>query len=185
MVFQSHNMIPVMTVWENVALFLPGLAPVVRVKEIEHRIAEVSDRYHLKVNPTKLVSEISIGEQQKVEILKLLLSDARVQILDEPTHVLAPHEMEAFFAILESMRKDGYAIILITHKMKDVLSCADRISVLRGGKLLSGSQPGSHCAFAAGAPAGNVVRLLSKVATSIGTGWPAPAVPVGMKPGLP
>lgn len=135
MVFQSHNMIPVMTVWENVALFLPDIGPVIHAKEIKRRIIEISNRYNLKIDPMKLVSEISIGEQQKVEILKLLLSDARVLILDEPTHVLAPHEVEAFFQILEKLRTDGYAIILITHKMKDVLACADRISVLRAGKL--------------------------------------------------
>ncbi|OQB23833.1 MAG: Ribose import ATP-binding protein RbsA [Firmicutes bacterium ADurb.Bin182] len=135
MVFQNHNMIPVLSVWENIALFLPDLKFVVDAKNVERRIIEISDRYNLKVNPSKLISQISIGEQQKVEILKLLLSDARVLILDEPTHVLAPHEVEAFFKVLDSLRKDGYAIILITHKMKDVLECADRISVLRGGRL--------------------------------------------------
>jgi ABC-type uncharacterized transport system ATPase subunit len=82
-----------------------------------------------------LVSQISIGEQQKVEILKLLLSDARLLILDEPTRVLAPHEVEALFIVLDNLRKDGYAIILITHKMKEVLECSDRISVLRNGRL--------------------------------------------------
>lgn len=135
MVFQGLNMIPVFNVWENIALFLPDLKPVLDFKRIEQRIVEMSERYNLKVDPHKLVSQISIGEQQKVEILKLLLSDARVLILDEPTHVLAPHEVEAFFEVLDLLRKDGYAIILITHKMKDVLECADRISVLRGGRL--------------------------------------------------
>jgi len=135
MVFQGLNMIPVLNVWENIALFLPDLKPMLDYKRIEHRITEMSERYNLKVHPHKRVSEISIGEQQKVEILKLLLSDARVLILDEPTDVLAPHEVEAFFGVLDSLRKDGYAIILITHKMKDVLECADRISVLRGGRL--------------------------------------------------
>ena len=135
MVFQGLNLIPVFSVWENIALFLPNLKPVLNSKEIERRIIEISERYNLKVNPHNLISQISIGEQQKVEILKLLLSDARVLILDEPTHVLAPHEVKAFFGVLDSLRKDGYAIILITHKMKDVLECADRISVLRGGRL--------------------------------------------------
>lgn len=135
MVFQGLNMISVFSVWENIALFLPNLKPVLNSKEIERRIIEISERYNLKVKPQKLISQISIGEQQKVEILKLLLSDARVLILDEPTHVLAPHEVKAFFGVLDSLRKDGYAIILITHKMKDVLECADRISVLRGGRL--------------------------------------------------
>ena len=80
MVFQNHNMIPVLSVWENIALFLPDLKFVVDAKNVERRIIEISDRYNLKVNPRKLISQISIGEQQKVEILKLLLSDARVLI---------------------------------------------------------------------------------------------------------
>jgi simple sugar transport system ATP-binding protein len=104
-------------------------------KEIDRRIIELSDRYNLKVNPHTLVSQISIGEQQKVEILKLLLSDARLLILDEPTRVLAPHEVEALFGVLDKLRKDGYAMILITHKMKEVLECSDRISVLRNGRI--------------------------------------------------
>jgi simple sugar transport system ATP-binding protein len=135
MVFQGLHMIPVFNVWENIALFQPDLKPVLDYKRVEQRILEMSERYNLKVDPHKRIYQISIGEQQKVEILKLLLSDARVLILDEPTHVLAPHEVEAFFEVLGHLRKDGYAIILITHKMKDVLDCADRISVLRGGRL--------------------------------------------------
>ena len=135
MVFQNLNLIPVFSVWENIALFLPDLDPVVNSRNVEQRIQDISQRYSLKVNPKDLISQISIGEQQKVEILKLLLSNARVLILDEPTNVLAPHEVKAFFEVLDSLRKDGYAIILITHKMNDVLQFADRISVLRGGRL--------------------------------------------------
>ena len=136
MVFQELQLIPVFSVAENIALFLPDLKAVLNRKEIDRRIIEISERYNLKVDPHALVSQISIGEQQKVEILKLLLSDARLLILDEPTRVLAPHEVEALFGVLDSLRKDGYAIILITHKMKDVFECADRISVMRGGRLV-------------------------------------------------
>jgi len=135
MVFQDLNLIPVFSVAENIALFLPNLKAVLKPKEIDRNIIEISDRYNLKVDPHALVSQISIGEQQKVEILKLLISDARLLILDEPTRVLAPHEVAALFVVLDNLRKDGYAIILITHKMKEVLECADRISVLRGGRL--------------------------------------------------
>jgi ABC-type uncharacterized transport system ATPase subunit len=135
MVFQDLNLIPVFSVAENIALFLPNLKAVLKPKEIDRNIIEISDRYNLKVDPHTLVSQISIGEQQKVEILKLLLSDARLLILDEPTRVLAPHEVEALFVVLDNLRKDGYAIILITHKMKEVLECSDRISVLRSGRL--------------------------------------------------
>lgn len=135
MVFQNLNLIPVFTVAENIALFLPDLKAVPDPKEIDRRIMEISERYDFKIDPQALVSQISIGEQQKVEILKLLLSDARLLILDEPTSVLAPHEVEALFGVLDSLRKDAYAIILITHKMKEVLECADRITVLRGGRV--------------------------------------------------
>ncbi len=84
MVFQDLNLIPVFSVAENVALFLADLTAIVNSQELDRRIIEISDRYNLKVDPHTLVSQISIGEQQKVEILKLLLSDARLLILDEP-----------------------------------------------------------------------------------------------------
>jgi general nucleoside transport system ATP-binding protein len=140
MVFQELNLIPVFSVAENIALFLPGLKAVLNLKEIDRRINEVSQRYGLKVDPKALVSRISIGERQKVEILKQLLSDARLLILDEPTNVLAPHEVKALFAVLDNLRKDGYSIVLITHKMKEVLECADRITVLRRGRV-AGTMP--------------------------------------------
>jgi len=143
MVFQEFTLIPAFNVLENIALFLPDLQPVYKQKEVGERITEVSERYGLHVDPFALVSQLSIGEQQKVEILKLLLSDAKLLILDEPTRVLAPHEVDALFEILESLRKDGYAVIFITHKLKEVLECADRITVLRGGQV-AGTLPRSE-----------------------------------------
>ena len=135
MVFQELNLIPAFTVAENIALFLPRLKAILDPREIDQRINETSARYGLQVEPRALVSQLSIGELQKVEILKLLLSEARLLILDEPTRVLAPHEVEALFGVLENLRKDGYAILLITHKLKEVLECADRITVLRRGRV--------------------------------------------------
>ena len=135
MVFQAFTQIPAFNVLENIALFLPDLQSVYKPKDVEERITEISKRYSLHVDPYAIVSELSIGEQQKIEILKLLLSDAKLLILDEPTRVLAPHEVDALFEVLDNLRKDGYAIILITHKLKEVLACSDRITVLQEGKV--------------------------------------------------
>ncbi|MFM8319645.1 MAG: ABC transporter ATP-binding protein [Chloroflexota bacterium] len=142
MVFQNLNLIPAMTVAENIALFLQDLPAVYHPKNIHARIINFSRQYGLEVNPQARVSQLAIGEQQKVEILKLLLSNARLLIFDEPTRVLAPHEIEALYQILDKLRSDGYSLVLITHKMKDVLQCADRITVLRGGRV-AGVLPGS------------------------------------------
>jgi simple sugar transport system ATP-binding protein len=136
MLFQDFTLIPAFTVAENIALFLPDLEAVLDIQGIERRIEDHSERYQLQVDPQATVSQLSIGEQQKVEILKLLLADARLLILDEPTRVLVPHEVEALFRVLDSLRRDGYAIVLITHKMKDVLQCADRTTVLRFGRVV-------------------------------------------------
>lgn len=136
MVFQVLNLIPAMSVLENIALFLKDLPIVYNPSHLRNRILKYSQQYGLEVNPDDQVSHLSIGEQQKVEILKLLLSNTQILILDEPTRVLAPHEVEALFEVLERLKKDGYAIVLIAHKLKEVLDCADRITVLRTGRVV-------------------------------------------------
>ncbi len=135
MVFQVLNLIPAMSVLENIALFLKDLPAVYNPTKLRKRIIEFSEKYGLAVNPDDLVSQLSIGEQQKVEILKLLLSDSQVLILDEPTRVLAPHEVEGLFKVINNLKENGYAIVLIAHKLREVLDCADRITVLRGGRV--------------------------------------------------
>jgi simple sugar transport system ATP-binding protein len=135
MVFQDFSLIPAFSVAENIALFLPDLTAILNLQQIGKRIHNLSRRYELDIEPQALVSDLSVGELQKVEILKLLLSESRLLILDEPTRVLAPHEKEGLFQILDNLRDDGYAIVLITHKMREVLDAADRITVLRGGRV--------------------------------------------------
>jgi ABC-type uncharacterized transport system ATPase subunit len=135
MVFQNFTLVPALTVAENIALFLPDLGPVLDLREIAARIEETSRRYHLQVNPWTPVRQLSVGEQQKVEVLKLLLAGARFLILDEPTRVLVPHEIEGLFQIFEDLRRDGYAIVFITHKLPEVLGCAQQITVMRGGHV--------------------------------------------------
>ncbi|HLF78970.1 MAG TPA: ATP-binding cassette domain-containing protein, partial [Dehalococcoidia bacterium] len=95
----------------------------------------LSARYGLDVNPAAYVRDLSIGEQQRVEILKALACDPSILILDEPTSVLAPHEVIALLDIVRSLRDDGFAVLLITHKLGEVFACADRVSVLRRGQL--------------------------------------------------
>jgi general nucleoside transport system ATP-binding protein len=135
LVFQDFSLIPAFTVTENIALFLPELKSVLNLNDVEDRIHAISERYHLDVDAGKLVANLSLGEQQKVEILKLLLSGSRVLILDEPTRVLAPHEVESLYKVLANLRSDGYAIILITHKLHEVMECANRVTVLRRGRV--------------------------------------------------
>ena len=137
MVFQNFALIPALTVSENVALFLPGQGMVVSRKELVHRILEVSERYGLYVSPSARISDLTMGERQKVELIKLIMADAQVLILDEPTSVLAPHEVDGLFEVFNELRRDGYAIVFITHKIREVLASADRITVLRHGSVVS------------------------------------------------
>jgi len=135
MVFQTLTLIPALSVVENIALFLPDLPPVPDLKSIANKIIDLGVRYHLEVDPWSLVKDLSIGQQQKAELLKLLLAESRILILDEPTRVLAPHEIEGFFQVLERLVSDDFAVILIAHKLNEVLQCADRITVLRNGSV--------------------------------------------------
>jgi simple sugar transport system ATP-binding protein len=138
MVFQELVQVSALTVAENIALFLPALPAIIDNAAIARRIAETSAHYGLGVDPTAVVAQLSVGERQRVEIVRLLLGEARILILDEPTRGLAPHEVASLFAIFANLRRDGYAVVFITHKLGEVLACADRITVLRRG-VVAGS----------------------------------------------
>jgi general nucleoside transport system ATP-binding protein len=133
MVFQSFTLIPALEVWENIALFLDH-QPLKR-EVLLARIRAVSRTYGLDLDPRALVRDLPFGTRQKVEIVKVLLTGARILIFDEPTSVLAPHEAEALFVVFDRLRAEGYAVVFITHKMAEVLRCADRITVLRKGRV--------------------------------------------------
>ena len=137
MVHQHFMLIPVMTVAENIVL---GVEPRSRFlldeRGAERRVRELSARFGLAVDPAALVSEITVGQQQRVEILKALYRGADVLILDEPTAVLTPQEANELFAIVNSLKEDGKSIIFISHKLNEVLEIADRITVLRRGQTI-------------------------------------------------
>jgi simple sugar transport system ATP-binding protein len=143
MVFQDFVQVPALTVTENIAFFLPDLPALLDQAEIRERIGEISQRYGLAVDPQATVRRLSVGQRQKVEILKLLLADAQILILDEPTRSLAPHEIEGLLQVFANLRRDGYAMLFITRKLKEVLACADRITVIRRGKV-TGTMMGSE-----------------------------------------
>ena len=137
MVFQDLVQVPALTVAENVALFLPDLPALLGRAALEPRIASTSARYGLAVDPRAPVWRLSVGERQKVEIVKLLLARARVLIFDEPTRSLAPHEVAGLLDVLASLKRDGFAVIFIAHKLDEVLAVADRITVMRRGRVAS------------------------------------------------
>ncbi len=135
MVFQDFTLIAALSVLENIALFQNDLPAVVPTADILRRMRVLADRFRLAVDPWMPVRELAVGDRQKVEILKQLLAGARVLILDEPTKVLAPQESEGLFETIAQLRAEGFGIVLITHKLREVLACADHIAVMRQGRI--------------------------------------------------
>ena len=138
MVHQHFMLIPVMSVAENVVLATePRRGPFLDLPAARARVREVSERLGLGVDPDARIEELSVGQQQRVEIIKALYRNARILILDEPTAVLTPQEATDLFRILGSLRADlGTSVIFITHKLGEVLELADRITVLRRGRAV-------------------------------------------------
>jgi general nucleoside transport system ATP-binding protein len=140
MVHQHFRLVSPFTVAENVVLGDHrdvGRAFLLRPRTIDGRVAELSRRYGLGVEPRARIWQLSLGEQQRVEILKALYQDARILILDEPTAVLTPQEAEALFETIRAMAADGRTVIFISHKLHEVKAVADRVTVLRRGRSVA------------------------------------------------
>jgi ABC-type uncharacterized transport system ATPase subunit len=137
MVHQHFMLIPVFTVAENLVLGAELTRGVfLDMASAEARVRELSTKYGLKVDPTVRVEDIPVGVQQRVEILKALYRNAEILILDEPTAVLTPQEVEELYAVMHALRDQGHTIIFITHKLREVLNICDRVTVLRDGKVV-------------------------------------------------
>jgi ABC-type uncharacterized transport system ATPase subunit len=142
MIHQHFMLVPTLTVAENVALGLPSSrGPLADLDRVAERIRELSRSYGLKVDPGARVWQLSVGERQRVEIVKALYRSAALLILDEPTSVLTPQEVEDLFATLRQMARDGRGLVFISHKIHEVLEISDRITVLRGGRVVGTVRP--------------------------------------------
>jgi len=138
MVHQHFMLVPTLTVSENVALGLPSpKGPVVDLKAAAKRIREISEAYGLSIHPGAYVWQLSVGEQQRVEIVKALYRGANLLILDEPTSVLTPQESGELILLLKKMASTGTPIIIISHKLNEVMAVSDRVTVLRDGEVVA------------------------------------------------
>jgi ABC-type uncharacterized transport system ATPase subunit len=144
MIHQHFMLVPSLTVAENVALGLPSLrGPLTDLDRVSKRILELAAIYSLKIDPSACVWQLSVGQQQRVEIIKALYRGAALLILDEPTAVLTPQEVDELFIIMNQMVKDGHALIFISHKLHEVVEISDRVTVLRDGRKI-GTRPTSE-----------------------------------------
>jgi simple sugar transport system ATP-binding protein len=143
MVHQHFMLIPVFTVTENVMLGDESTSwgGILDRESVAKRIGEISSTYSLEVDPSVRVSTLPVGVQQRVEIIKLLYRDASILIFDEPTSVLTPQEADQLFRIMRSLAESGKSIIFITHKLREVLDVADRITVIRQGRVIGTTTP--------------------------------------------
>ena len=134
MVHQHFSLVKKMTVMDNIILGLESGGLFLNRTAAREKILDLAARYGLEVDPDAAVYSLSVGQQQRVEILKALYRDVELLILDEPTGVLTPGETEHFFGVLRRLKEEGYAIIIITHRMSEIMSISDRVTILRDGK---------------------------------------------------
>ena len=141
MIHQHFMLVPTLTVAENVALGLKSSSePMLDLEKVAARIRELSQLYGLKVDPSTFIWQLSVGEQQRVEIIKALYRGASLIILDEPTAVLTPQEVNDLFVTLKQMAGDGHALVFISHKLHEVMAISSRVTVLRDGRVI-GTRP--------------------------------------------
>lgn len=138
MVYQHYRLVASQTVAENLLLGLPGVPFRLNASKFIRQASDLGQRYHLRVDPSRPVWQLSVGEQQRVEILKTLQRGARMLILDEPTAVLTPQESEDLMRTLRQIAAEGRTVVFISHKLEEVRSVADRVTVLRGGAVVAG-----------------------------------------------
>ena len=144
MIHQHFMLVPTLTVAENVALGLPSSrGPLTDLERVSKRILELAKIYGLRIDPDAYVWQLSVGQQQRVEIIKALYRGAALLILDEPTAVLTPQEVDELFVIMHQMVKDGHALIFISHKLHEVVEISNRVTVLRDGRKI-GTRPTSE-----------------------------------------
>ena len=143
MVHQHFMLVPVFTVAENVVLGVEptGALGKLHIDEARRMVREISDKYSLDLDPDAVIEDLPVGVQQRVEIVKVLLRDAKVVVFDEPTAVLTPSEIIEFFEIVKTLVSAGRGVVFITHKLKEALNIADRIAVLRRGKVVGEVDP--------------------------------------------
>ena len=135
MIHQHFTLVPSQTVTENILLGLDEPRFLMRLPDYDQRMAELGTRFGLQITPQAKIWQLTVGEQQRVEILKMLYRGVQVLIMDEPTAVLAPQEIEELFKTLRAMAGEGKSIVFISHKLNEVMAIADRITVLRHGRV--------------------------------------------------
>ena len=134
MVFQHFSLFPALTVAENILI---ALDQKIKFKDLILRIKELSTEWELFIDPLKIVSELSVGEQQRVEIIRCLMQNPKLLIMDEPTSVLTPQEIENLFKILKRLASSGCSILYISHKLEEIIELANKVTILKSGKSIA------------------------------------------------
>jgi general nucleoside transport system ATP-binding protein len=160
MVHQHFMLVDVFTVAENLVLGREGRRGWLSMSRARRTVTELSRRYRFDVDPDAVVEDLPVGVQQRVEILKALANDARFLIFDEPTAVLTPQEIDELMAVMRSLRDEGRAVVFITHKLREVREIADKITVIRRGRVVGTAEPGESESRLAELMVGRAVNLV-------------------------